>query len=104
MMENMTFYKRLETLILLSNQSFNKVERELGYPRNALNNYKKGVEPSGTRLIELAHYFGVTPEYLLGVEEEKSLVSLDLSFHKLDNSQKKELSKICCTWFINTET
>ncbi|MCE2142273.1 helix-turn-helix domain-containing protein, partial [Streptococcus thermophilus] len=55
----------------LSKKSFNQVERDLGYPRNALHNYKNGVEPSGIRLIELAHYFGVTPEYLLGISNDK---------------------------------
>lgn len=63
-------YLRLKELAQASEKSFNKIERELNYPRNALHNYKEGREPLGTRLIELAHYFGVTPEYLLGEELE----------------------------------
>ena len=46
MAENQLFYPRLEELIRLSKKSFNQVERDLGYPRNALHNYKNGVEPS----------------------------------------------------------
>ena len=71
MAENQLFYPRLEELIRLSKKSFNQVERDLGYPRNALHNYKNGMEPSGIRLIELAHYFGVTQEYLLGISNDK---------------------------------
>ena len=60
------FSERLRVEVKKSGKSVNRIERELGYPRNALQNYKKGVNPSGIRLIELVKYFEVTPEYLLG--------------------------------------
>ncbi|MGL5449374.1 MAG: helix-turn-helix domain-containing protein, partial [Lactococcus cremoris] len=34
------FYDRLKTLVIDSQKSFNQVERELRYPRNALANYR----------------------------------------------------------------
>ncbi|WP_252899259.1 helix-turn-helix domain-containing protein [Lactococcus fujiensis] len=46
-------------------KSFNQVERELGYPRNALANYRLGKQPSARRLSELADFFDVSDEYLL---------------------------------------
>lgn len=45
---NDLFYHRLKELVESSGKSANQIERELGYPRNSLNNYKLGGEPSGT--------------------------------------------------------
>lgn len=36
----MSFYERLKSLAEEKNKSFNQIERELNYPRNALNAYK----------------------------------------------------------------
>ncbi|MGL5898276.1 MAG: helix-turn-helix domain-containing protein [Lactobacillaceae bacterium] len=51
----------------MSGKSTNQIERELGYPRNALHNYRTGSEPSATRLMELSQYFQLSPGYLMGV-------------------------------------
>lgn len=40
-MENI-FYQRLRALTHNSGKSFNQIERDLGYTRNALANYKNG--------------------------------------------------------------
>lgn len=65
------FYEHLNEQIRYLGKNLNQVERELNYPRNALNNYKHGGEPSGRRLLDLSHYFGVSPEYLLGYSDKK---------------------------------
>ena len=65
------FYDRLKSLIEEKNKSFNQVERELGYPKNALNDYKKGKIPSAKRAAEIAEYFGVTTDYLLDDTENQ---------------------------------
>ncbi|WP_370524380.1 helix-turn-helix domain-containing protein [Lactococcus sp. S64] len=70
MAEETIFYIRLKEQIKIRKTSFNQVERDLGYPRNSLNNYKNGTEPSGNRLVELAEYFMVSPRFLIGKEEE----------------------------------
>lgn len=44
---NDLFYHRLKELVESSGKSANQIERKLGYPRNSLNNYKLGGEPSG---------------------------------------------------------
>lgn len=67
----MTFYDRLKTLADEKSKSFNQIEKELNYPRNALNDYKKGKNPSAKRTAEIAEYFGVSTDYLLGREENK---------------------------------
>ena len=101
MAENQLFYPRLEELVRISKKSFNQVERDLGYPRNALNNYRNGTEPSGIRLIELAHYFRVTPEYLYGISNDPNSKSLATFFLELNDTQKQELSKLCYEWLLD---
>lgn len=83
-------------------KSLNQIEKELGYPRNALHNYKNSSEPSGYRLLELAEYFGVSPYYLIGKEKNlKDAKNVELCFDKLSLKQKKELYIACETWFIS---
>jgi len=51
------------------------LEKDLGYSNGYLNP-KKAKDVSGTRLVEIANYLGVTVAYLLG-EEEKATVQED---------------------------
>lgn len=100
MTEESVFYQRLKTEIKLMGKNFNQAERELGYPRNSLNNYKNSIEPSGKRLVELANYFGVSSSYLIGKREKVESESLKVSFQSLDFEQKRELYEICQSWAI----
>jgi transcriptional regulator with XRE-family HTH domain len=72
------FYERLQLLAKEANKSFNQIERELNYPRNALNAYKAGKSPSAKRTAEIAEYFGVTSDYLLGNTSARTLDLADL--------------------------
>lgn len=92
------FYERLKGVIKQSRKSFNCVERELGYPRNSLHNYKYNTDPTGTRLIELSQYFNVTPEFLLGKSEERFQNSPQNFFNHLNEEQKLEVLKIAQKW------
>lgn len=92
------FMRRLDTLKVSSNKSYNEIEKDLGYPRNALSNYKNGSVPSGARLLELANYFGVSPEYLLG---EKSRKDITLLFESLEPAQKHEMVILCQKWILS---
>ncbi|MBD5824755.1 helix-turn-helix domain-containing protein [Lactococcus petauri] len=67
----MNFYQKLQELAKDKGVSFKQIEKELNYPTNTLYNYKSK-DPSGQRLIELADYFDVTIDYLLGREEKVS--------------------------------
>ncbi len=68
--EYLFVYSRLKLLIKDAHKSFNQVERELGYPRNTLKNYKYKKKPSVGRVFEMANYFNVSIEFLLGIEEK----------------------------------
>ena len=89
-MENI-FYLRLKALTHESGNSFNQIERELGYTRNALANYKNGGVPSGIRLMELANYFKVLPDYLIGKVPFENVESIENTFVSLTNKQKIEV-------------
>ncbi|WP_282799476.1 helix-turn-helix domain-containing protein [Lactococcus lactis] len=94
------FYNNVKAIAEKSEKSINQIERELGYPRNSINNYKKGREPSGVRLLELAEYFGVSPGYLIG-KKEHSKTSPATVFEQLCNEQRLEMLKICHDWSEN---
>ena len=101
-----SFKNRLFEQIKFSGKSVNQIERELGYPRNAISNYKNGGEPSGTRLVELANYFHVSPEYLIGKESEVTSVNLknispQVFFENIDQNQKIEIGQMYQKWVIS---
>lgn len=98
MNEETIFYSRLKERIKKIGKSTNQIERELGYSRNALHNYKKGIEPSGTRLIEIAEYFHVSPKFLIGKTDISSENSPIILFKQLDYFQKLEMLKLCHSW------
>ena len=105
MVEETIFYTRLKEQIKIRKTSFNQVERDLGYPRNSLNNYKNGNEPSGKRLVELSEYFMVSPGFLIGKEkkgqEQEQEQFFRTFFQKLDFEQKRELYVICEKWSMS---
>ena len=50
---------------------FSKLEKDLGYGNGYIGQLRRGVFPSD-RLVEIADYLGVTTEYILTGENEKS--------------------------------
>ncbi|MBK0083038.1 helix-turn-helix transcriptional regulator [Lactococcus sp. S64] len=92
------FWERLTELIKMSGKSMNCIERELNYSRNALHNYKQGTEPSGSRLLELADYFNVLPEYLIGKSEKRNSIVSKIIFEDLSNKEKYRLFKTSQKW------
>lgn len=61
----MTTFERIKELAKKQGKSLNKVEEDLGYGRNVLYRLKNS-NPSAERLNEIADYFGVSVDYLLG--------------------------------------
>lgn len=105
-MEKIDFYGRIKNLAEASDKSFNQIEKELGYSRNALSNYKGKTMPSAIRLLELAEYFDVTPRYLMGFDEiylkEKSEDSLaEFIFENLNKKQKFEMCRLSQGWLVH---
>jgi Helix-turn-helix. len=99
------FYNQLISLAQKHCKSINRVEKDLGYPRNALHNYKKGGSiPSGIRLMELANYFDVTPEFLIGkdslLKKKQDLTSREI-FNNMSLSQRHEIAELCQEWLLS---
>lgn len=69
---DMTTFERIKELAKKQGKSLNKVEEELGYGKNVLYRLKNS-NPSAERLQEIADYFDVTVDYLLGREEKPNL-------------------------------
>lgn len=75
-------YEKIKELAKSRGKSLGQVEEELGYGRNTL--YKiKHSSPSADRLQEIADYFGVTLDYLVGRSDNPSAspdsTTIDLS-------------------------
>ncbi|MFK4568430.1 helix-turn-helix domain-containing protein [Enterococcus sp. UD-01] len=67
----MTTFERIKLLAKNQGKSLNRIEEELGYGKNVLYRLKDS-NPSVERLEEIADYFDVTVDYLLGRTDEIS--------------------------------
>lgn len=63
------FFERLKKLCLDRNTTPTSLCKALGLSTSMPTNWKSGRIPSGTTLLKIANYFGVTTNYLLGQEE-----------------------------------
>lgn len=95
----MNFYKRLQSLAKENNKSLNQIENDLKLSKNTLYNYKKS-NPTQERLLELANYFNVSTDYLLGLSDQltsspsiknSSLEELVNQINCLDDNSKEEI-------------
>lgn len=52
--------------------SIEEVSEKIGIHPNTIRGYESGAtQPSGKNLISLAHLYGCSPEYLLGMTDER---------------------------------
>jgi len=69
-------YKKIKELADNRGISLMKLEEDLGYSRNTL--YKlKSQKPNAERISEIADYFNVSTDYLLGRTDNPAIVSDD---------------------------
>ncbi|BBM19805.1 MULTISPECIES: helix-turn-helix domain-containing protein [Enterococcus] len=61
----MTLFERLKFLAKKQGKSINDVENDMGYSKNTLYRFKN-TNPSAKKLQEIADYFQVSADYLLG--------------------------------------
>lgn len=74
----MITFERIKELAKKQGKSLNKVEEDLGYGKNVLYRLKNS-NPSTERLQEIADYFDVSVDFLLGREERETPKHVDLS-------------------------
>lgn len=86
----MTTFERIKELARKQGKSLNKVEEELGYGKNVLYRLKNS-NPSAERLQEIADYFNVSVDYLLGRED-------DPHSSRVTETELEEALKGAMTW------
>lgn len=67
-MSNNIFWIRFAELCEREGAKPNQIGKIIGLPSANLTNWKQGRKPSADRVNQIAQYFNVTPEYLLGYE------------------------------------
>ena len=65
-------YEKIKELAENQGISLNKLEEKLGYSRNTIYNMRKSTPNSG-RIAEIADYFNVSTDYLLGRTDNPKL-------------------------------
>ena len=66
-----TFEVRLKELRIEQNLSQAALAKEIGVTQKAIDFWEKGInEPKASYIIKLAKFFGVSSDYLLGMEDD----------------------------------
>ena len=87
----MTTFERIKFLANKQQKSLNKVEEELGYGKNVLYRLKNS-SPSAERLQELADYFNVSTDYLLGRTDnpDSTISGVELNWNDTIHKESEE--------------
>jgi len=75
----MTVFDRIKSLAKKHSKTMKQVTIDLGYSENYFYSLKSGKQPSAEKLSEIADYFNVSVDYLLGREERETPKHVDLS-------------------------
>lgn len=75
----MTVFERIKFLAKKHSKTMKQVTIDLGYSENYFYSLKSGKQPSAEKLQEIADYFDVSVDYLLGREERETPKFVDLS-------------------------
>lgn len=75
----MTVFERIKSLAKKHSKTMKQVTIDLGYSENYFYSLKSGKQPSAEKLTEIANYFNVSVDYLLGREERETPKHVDLS-------------------------
>ena len=69
----MTVFERIKFLAKKHSKTMKQVTIDLGYSENYFYSLKSGKQPSAEKLQEIADYFNVSVDYLLGREKKETL-------------------------------
>ncbi|EME8084146.1 helix-turn-helix domain-containing protein [Enterococcus faecium] len=75
----MTVFERIKFLAKKHSKTMKQVTIDLGYSENYFYSLKSGKQPSAEKLTEIANYFNVSVDYLLGREKIETPKHVDLS-------------------------
>ncbi|HAZ1199388.1 TPA: helix-turn-helix transcriptional regulator [Enterococcus faecium] len=75
----MTVFERIKFLAKKHSKTMKQVTIDLGYSENYFYSLKSGKQPSAEKLQEIADYFDISVDYLLGREKKEAPKHVDLS-------------------------
>lgn len=94
----MTVFERVKTLAKNRSKTMKQVTLDLGYSENYFYSLKSGKQPSAEKLKELADYFNVSVDYLLGRTEnpnpvDKNQLTVEEALSTVMSSDGKPLTE-----------
>ncbi|HAP5378587.1 TPA: helix-turn-helix transcriptional regulator [Enterococcus faecalis] len=94
----MTVFERVKTLAKNRSKTMKQVTLDLGYSENYFYSLKSGKQPSAEKLKELADYFNVSVDYLLGRTDnpnpvEKKQLTVEEALSSVMSSDGKPLTE-----------
>lgn len=96
----MTVFERIKILAKNRSKTIRQVTLDLGYSENYFYSLKSGKQPSAEKLQEIANYFNVSVDYLLGrtenpnpdnIEEDEIATFFRVNTEDLTESEKDQL-------------
>lgn len=99
----MTTFERIKELSRKKSKSLQQVARDLQYGENYFYSLNAGKQPTAEKLAEIADYFDVSVDYLLGRDDDgikKSEVKmLARKMESLDDTELKTLDNLVNQFF-----
>lgn len=94
----MTVFERVKILAKNRSKTIKQVTLDLGYSENYFYSLKSGKQPSAEKLKELADYFNVSVDYLLGRTEnpnpvDKNQLTVEEALSSVMSSDGKPLTE-----------
>ncbi|MCD4923439.1 helix-turn-helix transcriptional regulator [Enterococcus faecalis] len=94
----MTVFERVKTLAKNRSKTMKQVTLDLEYSENYFYSLKSGKQPSAEKLKELADYFNVSVDYLLGRTEnpnpvDKNQLTIEEALSSVMSSDGKPLTE-----------
>lgn len=93
----MNVYDRILKLANMNGYSIAEIERKLDFSANSIGKWKR-TSPSSAKVAEVAKFFGVSTDYLLGLTNDTKKKDSDEVYFRMDSTglnddEKNELQK-----------
>ena len=97
-------YQRIKSLCSEHSMTINKLESELGFSPSSIQKWKTINSPSVNKVIEVAKYFDVSVDYLLGITDirgsaddilgDSDIISIQRAREKMPEQDKEKLMQM----------
>lgn len=95
-------YERIKSLCKENDITFIQLEKDLGIKITTMKNWKTGHAPAADKILQIATYFNVSTDYLLGVTETRQraiefnddIITLQRAYNRLSPIDRKRMIDI----------